>query len=202
MTNIVAIGDVHGHYKKLVEAVEPHFNSNAEFIFIGDLFDRAEEPDGDLKVLTYVRELQDNPENFGLSKVTVLKGNHEDMLIKVIKTDDTELWEYNGGDINFLDIAREHLDWLESLPLYAERGQYLFVHAGVRPDVPLEEQADEDLIWIRDPFLNGNDHHLPYIVVHGHTPTPNFEVEVLPHRIGIDTGACFGGTITALPLEY
>ena len=201
MTNIVAIGDVHGHYKELVEAVEPHFNSNAELIFIGDLFDRAEEPDGDLKVLTYVMALQECPEEFGLSGVTVLRGNHEDMLIKAIKTDDIDLWEYNGGDINFLDIAREHLDWLESLPLYTVRDKYLFVHAGVRPNVPLEKQAPKDLMWIREPFLTGNDHHLPYIVVHGHTPTPNFEVDVHPHRIGIDTGACFGGTVTALPLE-
>jgi len=124
------------------------------------------------------------------------------MLINAIKHDDIGVWEYNGGDINFLDIAREHLDWLESLPLYAERGQYLFVHGGVRPNVPLEKQADKDLLWIREPFLNGNDHHLPYIVVHGHTPTPNFEVEVHPHRIAIDTGVCFKGKLTALPLQY
>ena len=202
MKNLIAIGDVHGHYDELREAIKPHFDTDAELIFVGDLFDRAEKPDGDLKVLRYVRKLQDNAKDYGLNRVTVLCGNHEDMLIKAIKTGDTELWEYNGGHLPFLQYARKSLKWLESLPLFTRRGKYLFVHAGVRPNVPLNKQNPGDLMWIREPFLNGNDHHLPYIVVHGHTPTRDFEVEEHPHRIAIDTGVCFGGKLTALPLTY
>ena len=77
-------------------------------------------------------------------------------------------------------------------------GDYLFVHAGVRPGVPLGAQTEEDLIWIRGPFL---EHADPFgkIVVHGHTPGP--EPVTRPNRIGIDTGAFFTGRLTALRLQ-
>jgi len=77
-------------------------------------------------------------------------------------------------------------------------GDYFFVHAGVRPGRPLHDQADLDLIWIRDEFLDATE---PYgkIVVHGHTPEP--EPVVRPNRIGIDTGAVFSGRLTALRLQ-
>ncbi len=77
-------------------------------------------------------------------------------------------------------------------------GDYLFVHAGVNPGAPLEAQTEADLIWIRDPFLR---HAEPFgkIVVHGHTPGK--EPVTRSNRIGIDTGACFSGRLTALRLE-
>ena len=77
-------------------------------------------------------------------------------------------------------------------------GSYCFVHAGVRPQVPLEEQVPEDLMWIRDEFIRSKANH-GHIVVHGHSITK--EVEWQPNRIGIDTGAYYSGLLTALVLE-
>lgn len=199
---VVAIGDVHGCASLLREAIWPHLGSGAELILLGDLIDRSPEPDGDRRVIELVRELQANPEAYGLAGVTVLRGNHEQMLIEALAEgtpgDATELWEWNGGDAGFLPVAREHRDWLKSLPLTAVRGDYLFVHAGVRPGVPLQEQRSEDLLWIRSPFLK-EPHGLPYTVVHGHTFQSDFRITHLPHRVGIDTGAFRSGVLTALP---
>jgi serine/threonine protein phosphatase 1 len=172
-------------------------------MILGDLIDRSPEPDGDRQVIELVRELQANPEDYGLAGVTVLRGNHEQMLLDAMAEDEpgeaTELWQWNGGDPSFLDAAREHQDWLEVLPLTAIRGTYLFVHAGVRPGLDLEDQQADDLLWIRRPFLQ-KPHGLPYIVVHGHTFRSDYSVTHLPHRIGIDTGAFVSGLLTALQL--
>ncbi len=201
---VVAIGDVHGCATLLRDAVWPHLGSGAELIFLGDLIDRSPEPEGDQHVIELVRELQAHPQDYGLAGVEVLRGNHEQMLIDALAEetpgDATDLWEWNGGNPVFMPVAREHQAWLKSLPLKAERGDYLFVHAGVRPGVPLEQQRAEDLLWIRGPFLN-RDHGLPYTVVHGHTYQHNYRVAELPHRIGIDTGAFVSGRLTALSLD-
>ena len=200
---VVAIGDVHGCATLLREVLWPHLGSGAELILLGDLIDRSPEPDGDRQVIELVRELQDSAEAYGLAGVTVLRGNHEQMLIEALAEDTpgegTELWEWNGGSPDFLPAAREHRGWLDSLPLMVVRGDYLFVHAGVRPGVPLQEQRSEDLLWIRGPFLK-EPHGLPYTVVHGHTFRSDFRITHLPHRIGIDTGAFVSGALTALPV--
>jgi|LakMenEpi03Aug12_release.lakeMendotaPanAssembly.Ray.scaffolds.fasta_scaffold589935_1 serine/threonine protein phosphatase 1 len=202
--DVVAIGDVHGCATLLREAIGPHLGSGAELILVGDLIDRSPEPDGDRQVIELVRELQANPEDYGLGGVTVLRGNHEQMLLDAMTEDEpgeaTELWQWNGGDPSFLDVAREHQDWLEALPLTAIRGTYLFVHAGVRPGLDLEDQQADDLLWIRRPFLQ-KPHGLPYTVVHGHTFRSDYSMMCLPHRIGIDTGAYISGTLTALTLQ-
>lgn len=201
---VVAIGDVHGCATRLMLALLPHFHTGAELMFIGDLVDRSPEPEGDARVIELVRSLQAEPAAYGLSKVTVLRGNHEQMLLDAIDEqtsgDAITLWMRNGGNHEFLAAAREHRDWLETLPLIAIRGSYLFVHAGVRPGVPLDQQLDRDLLWIRSPFLEC-EHGLPYTVVHGHTYRRDFAVTRLPHRIGIDTGAFLSGRLTALPLR-
>jgi serine/threonine protein phosphatase 1 len=201
---VVAIGDVHGCASLLREVVWPHLGSGAELILLGDLIDRSPEAEGDRQVIELVRELQANPEAYGLAGVTVLRGNHEQMLLNALAEEEpgeaTELWEWNGGDPELLPVAREHQAWLESLPLTAQRGNYLFVHAGVRPGVPLEQQRAEDLLWIRGPFLNRH-HGLPCTVVHGHTFQSDYRITQQPHRIGIDTGAFVSGRLTALPLD-
>jgi len=201
---VVAIGDVHGCATLLREAIWPHLGSGAELILLGDLIDRSPEPNGDLEVIELVRELQDNAAGYGLAGVTVLRGNHEQMLLDALAEDTpgeaTELWEWNGGDMTFLPAAMEHRAWLEGLPLTTQRGSYLFVHAGLRPGVPLEEQQADDLLWIRSPFLT-RDHGLPYTVVHGHTFRSDYSVTRLPHRIGIDTAAFISGRLTALTLS-
>jgi serine/threonine protein phosphatase 1 len=155
-TEVLAIGDVHGCASLIEQELTPHLDSGVELIFLGDLIDRAAEPDGDRKVLEQVWQLQDNPAACGLAGVTVLRGNHEQMLLDVMAQstpeDDFDLWRCNGGDKDLLPLAREHKQWFRQLPVTAIRGNYLFVHAGVRPGVSLERQAFEDLIWIRKPF--------------------------------------------------
>jgi len=202
---VVAIGDVHGCASLLDEVLEQHLGSGADLIFLGDLIDRSPQADGDRKVLERVMELHAHPEKYGLSKVTVLRGNHEQMLLDALEEEKpgqaTDLWEWNGGNPELLPYAKQQLSWLNRLRHIAIRGQYLFVHAGVRPGVPIDRQKFMDLLWIRQPFLNKGSHGLPYVVVHGHTFRQDFRVTRLPHRIGIDTGAFISGKLTALRLN-
>jgi serine/threonine protein phosphatase 1 len=198
---VVAIGDVHGCADLLEQELEKYRGSGAELILLGDLIDRAPQPDGDRLVLERIWALQQIPESWGLAGVTVLRGNHEQMLLDAlaeeIPGEATELWEWNGGDLNLLPFARKHVEWFSALPFTVIRGSYLFVHAGVRPGVPLEEQRDEDLIWIRRPFLS-RPHGLPYTVVHGHTITRDHQIDRRPHRINLDTGAFKSGLLSSL----
>lgn len=154
------------------------------------MIDRLPEPGGDQRVIERIRQLQDEPGRFGLSGVTALRGNHEQILLDALDEPDpagaTGLWRCNGGDPSFLPVAREHQDWLAGLRYTAIRGRYLFVHAGVPPGLPLERQAKDDPLWIRRPFLDAVHHWLPYKVVHGHTFRRDYRITHLPHRIGID----------------
>jgi len=95
-------------------------------------------------------------------------------------------------------VPDSHLDFVRACRLSWSAGDYLFVHAGVRPGVPLGRQDPFDLLWIREPFLSYGG-ELDFVVVHGHTPSA--APEVLPHRIGVDTGAVYGGDLTCLVLE-
>ena len=95
-------------------------------------------------------------------------------------------------------LPEAHRDFFETLELAVAFGDYLFVHAGVRPGVPLEAQDPHDLVWIRAPFLQSNA-DFGKIVVHGHTP--GREPVIRGNRIGIDTGAVFTDRLTALKLE-
>jgi serine/threonine protein phosphatase 1 len=95
-------------------------------------------------------------------------------------------------------IPPRHLEFIANLPILLELPRWLFVHAGIRPGVPLTRQNDEDLIWIREPFLTG--HGLRgYRVVHGHTPVD--EPEETPFRSGIDTQCYATGRLTALRIK-
>ena len=96
------------------------------------------------------------------------------------------------------NVPRTHVDFMSDFEDMIEMGDYLFVHAGVRPDVPLEEQDISDLRWIRTEFLDFPN-LLPKLVVHGHTITEN--VDERCNRIGIDTGAYQSGKLTAIGLE-
>lgn len=201
--SVFVVGDVHGCFSLLQDLIWPLLGCGSEIIFVGDYCDRSPEPGGDLQVLELVRELQNHPDAYGLEAVTCLRGNHEQMLLDALKEEKpgraTKLWIMNGGNPEFLLVAREHQDWLESLPYTAIRGRYLFVHAGVRPGVRLEYQDKQDLLWIREPFLS-RAHGLPYTVVHGHTFRSDAEIDWTPHRIGIDTGAFWSGKLSALQI--
>ena len=95
-------------------------------------------------------------------------------------------------------IPRQHVKFLESFDDSCRFGDYLFVHAGIRPGVEIDQQRQSDLRWIREPFLFDETDH-GFVVVHGHTIRP--EVEIRPNRIGIDTGAYRTGILTALAIE-
>ena len=82
---------------------------------------------------------------------------------------------------------------------YYLKGDYLFVHAGVMPNVPLEDQRYSDLMWIREEFLNCEEHGLPYFIVHGHTPVDT--VDIKDDRMNIDTGSFFSGNLSAVLLS-
>lgn len=145
-----------------------------------------------------------------------LMGNHEYMMLAAVVGTDREApnhWLMNGGADSLLSwgisravppaewaglIPRQHLMFLRDLLPSHRLGPYLFVHAGVRPGVPLDQQSRQDMMWIREPFLSSRAEH-GAVVVHGHTPKR--EPVVQPNRIAIDTGAVLGGALTCLVLE-
>ena len=190
--------DVHGCITKLEEAVEPLKGSGYHLIFLGDLVDRSPDDDGDMRVLEYIKDLQDNASNYGLARVTVLRGNHEQYLLNLKRKFNENAfinWLYNGGNIEFFNKVDRFLPWIDSFKVKMVIGNYLFVHAGVKPDKELKKQSLSDLLWIREEFLDKENHGLPYVVVHGHTVQQSDEPVVTPYRVSLDLGACFGGPL-------
>ena len=123
---------------------------------------------------------------FGFEKVFE---NGDPTGFMILKRDDAELQAR---------LPKTHEHFLKNLKLTYRAGDYLFVHAGIRPGVPLEQQDGNDLIWIRNRFID-SDADFGCVVVHGHTPNP--EIQSRHNRIGIDTGAYFSGRLTAVVLE-
>jgi serine/threonine protein phosphatase 1 len=155
----------------------------------------------------------------GVPMIT-LRGNHEQMMLDALSGDAEDLvaWRDNGGDAALrswgvkrpwkgrdwqADLPARDIAFLQTLPLTHVVDGYLFVHAGVRPGVPLASQVPNDLLWIRRKFLDWSGVLLPEApeigVVHGHTPEPN--PVVTSTRIGVDTGAVKGGALTCAVLE-
>jgi serine/threonine protein phosphatase 1 len=213
---LYAIGDVHGCVHRLAalhadiraDLLARPFAGRVSLVHLGDYVDRGLET-------ARVLDLLLGPPPVPGAEMVLLKGNHEEMMLGACALGATStalrFWLENGGlatlesygtDPSFPDwlarIPPAHLALLRRCPLRHAAGDYLFVHAGVRPEVPLDRQDPHDLLWIREPFLSWRK-PLGAVVVHGHTPTR--VPEVRPHRIGIDTGACFGGTLTCLVLE-
>jgi serine/threonine protein phosphatase 1 len=198
---IYAVGDIHGSYYKLTRLLK-HCNGHcgprkARFVFVGDYIDRGQHS---REVVELLIELQKAKPG----QICCLRGNHEDMLISVLQDGDKALWLYNGGDMTLRSygvtsadaIPGEHLSWFNALPLFESDDKRFFVHAGIRPGVPLKQQDKDTLLWIREPFLSDLSDHGLYIV-HGHTPLETGEPEYLPNRLNLDTGAVFGGPLTA-----
>lgn len=163
-----------------------------EVIFLGDYIDRGPESRG---VVDYLLTLP--------SRYKFLMGNHEKMLLDFLEGRGEELYLYNGGGATLRNyggpsqIPASHLAFFRSLVPYYETPEYLFVHAGIRPMVPLAQQDPEDLVWIRDEFFRFVG-RFERPVVFGHTPLR--EVMMRPDRIGIDTGCVYGGKLTCLLL--
>lgn len=217
---IYAIGDVHGQLDLLVSLAhaieadeEARGPAETTIVLLGDLVDRGP---SSAAVLAYVRGWNER------RRLCLLAGNHEEVFLDSLESDESmRQFLYFGGwetllsyGVNNRDLAaatleearklmretvpEKDLEFVRGFQDYLVVGDYLFVHAGIRPGIPPEEQETKDLRWIRKPFLNDTSDH-GFVVVHGHTITamPDFR----PNRIGIDTGAYMSGRLTALGLE-
>lgn len=222
-SRIYAIGDIHGSLAPLRQLHETIRNHAAAYpiarkclVYLGDYVDRGMESRAVLELL-----IQAPLPGF---EHVFLKGNHEDALLRFLADGSTaHAWLGFGGAATLLsygvrppgpmsdsarlaqlrqEFARElpaaHLDFLTRLKRYHVEGDYLFVHAGLRPGVPIEAQRDEDIFWIRDDFLNSRA-DFGKLVVHGHSIAA--EPDIQPNRIGIDTGAFASGRLTCLVLD-
>ena len=218
---IYVVGDVHGHRDKL-EQVHARIRADLErrpvaeplLVHLGDLIDRGPDSAGCVALLA------GGPPIRGVPTVNLM-GNHEWLMLAALggtHHDDIDRWLDNGGDTSLrswgLKSGTRPREWLAAIPpgqlvflrdlprTYVKDG-YLFVHAGVRPGVPLDRQREMDLLWIREAFLEWEGVMLPEapdrVVVHGHTPRADPVVK--PNRIGIDTGAGKGGLLTCAMLE-
>ena len=217
---IYAIGDIHGQYDMLNEAlmlVDSDGGSDAHIVFVGDYIDRG--PDSK-KVINTLIEGKKAGRNW-----TILRGNHDRMFCRFINDgvehDDMILsgkgWLHPviGGqvtlesynvDINsdtLLNDARaavpkDHIAFLMSRPLWFEKDDKIFVHAGIRPSIPITEQIEDDLIWIREDFLNYTGDH-GKLIVHGHTAMPH--PLRYSNRVNLDGGAGFGRPLQPVVFE-
>ena len=219
---VYAIGDIHGRLD-LLEALLDRVHADdagrndaeTHLVLLGDLIDRGPESAG------VVRRAMAGDARF--ASLSVVKGNHEASLLSVLDGDTRWLtsWLSFGGHAALTSwgvpaaviadgdpdaictaaraaVSQEEWAWLARLPAARRIGGYMFVHAGIRPGVSLDKQTDDDLLWIRDAFLNDASDH-GAMIVHGHTISR--EPETRPNRVGIDTGAYLSGTLTALGLE-
>ncbi|MBO9518121.1 MAG: serine/threonine protein phosphatase [Porphyrobacter sp.] len=217
---VYAVGDIHGRldlFEALVAAIEADDATsgpaNTTVILLGDLVDRGPDSAG---VIALARSWQSK------RAVRILGGNHEEMFLRSFN--DIETFRHflrHGGRETVLSfgvdrdqflpasleeaqalmveaVPAEDIAYLESFENMITLGDYLFVHAGIDPRVPIAEQRTKDLRWIREPFLSHADSH-GAVVVHGHTISEM--PEDCGNRIGIDTGAFMSGRLTALVLE-
>lgn len=202
MSLTYAIGDIHGRHdllQILLRKIEAHAGRRRHrLVFLGDYIDRG--PDS-APVVETVRNLQARSPD----EVVCLMGNHEAMLLSAIdKPSLTYWWIGNGGDATLAsygvdephEIPADVLTWMATLPTFHEDDRRYFVHAGLRPGRSLQDQTDEDKIWIREPFID-LDYDFGKHVVHGHTPLLSAHPDVRLFRTNLDTGAVFGGALTA-----
>ena len=202
MSFIYAIGDIHGSWDKLrrlIARCEQHADGrSAKFVFLGDYIDRGPESSD---VIRFLIERQSDQ---GDSVVTLM-GNHEAMMLGVLDGSmKRSIWLEQGGAATLQsygvadvrDLPSAHLDWLRSLQLTHDDGQRFFVHAGVDPDLPLDAQSEPALLWIREPFLS-DQRDYGRLMVHGHTPVRTGMPDLRRNRLNVDTGAVFGGPLTA-----
>ena len=221
---IYAIGDSHGCLDELkaldqmisddllARPVERH-----KIIFLGDYVDRGPASAGCLQYLLERRASDSN--------VVCLKGNHEDKMVEFlanpIKLVDSFLtyggdalaasYGVNAPSLPVSDdvmqkfctslqaaVPAHHLDFIDSLLSHVILGDYMFVHAGIRPNVPLDEQTAHDMMWVRREFIPHTELH-EKVIVHGHTP--HRKPEVMANRINVDTLCYDTGNLTAVVLE-
>ena len=220
-SRVYAIGDIHGHSELLDRMIAEVARdlvmypvADALTVTLGDYVDRGPDSHG------VIDRLARNP--FPMPLVA-LRGNHEDIMEEFLRDPlIADYWRQLGGletlhsygvDVGPLmhgkghaeaaeafraALPQSHVAFLASLQLSVSVGRFFLCHAGVRPGVPLTRQREEDLLWIRDEFLD-SDADFGKIVVHGHTPTGSPELK--PNRINVDTGAFISGQLTCAVLE-
>jgi serine/threonine protein phosphatase 1 len=205
------IGDIHGCQADLAELIEKlPLNGSDRIVFLGDYIDRGPASCG---VVSYLLELQKQR----VCELVFLKGNHEDMLLSYLGLGGRhgEVFLYNGGRATvasygltsgtpnaqelLLRIPPEHLAFYQNLKTYFVMDRFLCVHAGINPLKSLENQAESEVLWIRDKFIY-SPHPLPYTVAFGHTPASDVFYD-LPYKIGLDTGLVFGNKLSCLETE-
>jgi serine/threonine protein phosphatase 1 len=203
MEKIYAIGDIHGCFDQLRALMDkiPIQMGRDKLVFMGDYIDRGPES---YAVVEYLIELRDR-----FPAVVFLKGNHEEMLENYLEGADRFTYLLNGGQQTLDDYLRRvgpvqkraipenHLAFFKSLVLFHQTENYIFVHAGLRQNLPLEKQRMEDMLWIREQFVTSR-HDFGKKVIFGHTPFPEPLVE--SNKIGIDTGAVYGNRLTCVQL--
>jgi serine/threonine protein phosphatase 1 len=224
-SRVYAIGDIHGRLdllERLHDMITQEISRaprtlRIEVVYLGDYIDRG--PDSKAVVDLLLRG------RLAGAEIITLLGNHEQALLAFLeKPESGSAWIYYGGDATLASyginvdpmaprskelltsyaerlqraLPAEHLEFLKALALRYENGDYLFVHAGVDPKRPLDQQDKLDLIWIREAFTDSAK-FCGKVVVHGHTITA--DPVVRPNRIGIDTGAYVSGRLTCLVLE-
>ncbi len=220
---IYAIGDVHGclelllALEKTIVADAANIEGDRWVVMLGDVVDRGEKS---AQVLDHLLE----PAPTGLQRFC-LTGNHEAMMLEFLRRPSpNSAWLEFGGRETLLSygvpleslmhrrfgarearqivdtyIPRDHIDFLESLPVMIDTPSTVLVHAGIRPGIGLPEQNDHDLIGYRDNF-EASYEDLGRVVIHGHTIRE--EPLVAPNRIAIDTGAYFTGRLTAVRIAH
>lgn len=222
---VYAVGDIHGRFdllqeilERIVEDADQHpADNNRTVVFLGDYVDRGPES------AAVVDRLLRNPLS-GFTEIC-LRGNHEDAFLAFIDgVSDGLDWLSFGGletlmsygvllrsrpqtedDVASLRLSLKaavpasHVDFMRACRLHHRAGDYLFVHAGVRPGVPLEEQDETDMLWIRDAFLDSRNPMPGMVVVHGHTICE--QPQSRRYRINVDTGAFASGQLTCVVLR-
>jgi len=206
MNKIYAIADIHGCLDKLTELLNKIDidKQNDTLVFIGDYIDRGKYS---REVVDYVIGLQTEYKN-----ITCLLGNHEQMFLNYLEGIDESLYLENGGKATLdsygillpddvekrkAKLPSKHLNFFQSLLLYYETDKYIFVHAGLMPGVPLKNQILGDLLWVRYEFIESRN-DFGKTVIFGHT---SFMYPFMDkNKIGIDTGAVYGGNLTCIEL--
>jgi serine/threonine protein phosphatase 1 len=206
MNKLFAIADIHGcvqMLRELIGLIEVNPRKDT-LVFIGDYIDRG---NASRESVDYVLQLQKEFKN-----IVCLLGNHEQMLLSYLEGKDEETYLYNGGKYTLSDygitgsdspevrkkkIPQEHLLFYQSLLPYHQTKDYIFVHAGLIPGISLDKQTIDDLLWVRYKFID-SDYNFGRRVIFGHTPMSN--PLIMENKIGIDTGAVYGGKLTCLEL--